>query len=82
MASKIITVFGATGAQGSSVLRSLLNAGHHVRASTRNPDSDKAKSLAKLENVSVVAADLDDSKSLDNALKGIWRVCVYVDTCR
>jgi uncharacterized protein YbjT (DUF2867 family) len=72
MESKIITVFGATGAQGGSVVRSLANAGFQVRAATRDPDSEKAKGLGNLENVSVVAANLNDPNSVDNALKGIW----------
>jgi uncharacterized protein YbjT (DUF2867 family) len=70
MTSKVVAVFGATGAQGGSVLRALLSGGYHVRALTRNVNSDKAKALSQLENVSVVEANLDDQESLDRALKG------------
>ena len=44
MSSKIIVVTGATGAQGGSVAKFLLNDGTYaVRAVTRNPDSPAAK---------------------------------------
>ena len=44
MSSKVIVVMGATGAQGGSVAKFLLNDGTYaVRAVTRNPDSPAAK---------------------------------------
>jgi uncharacterized protein YbjT (DUF2867 family) len=69
---KIIAVVGATGAQGSGLCRAILNdknGGYRVRALTRNPDSDKAKELSKL-GAEVVAADVDDEKSLEKAFRG------------
>ena len=45
---KLITVFGATGAQGGSVVRFLFNDPDKtfaVRAVTRNVESDKAKGV-------------------------------------
>ncbi|KAJ5749528.1 hypothetical protein N7533_006556 [Penicillium manginii] len=50
-AKKIVTVFGGTGNQGSSVARSLLahkDKIFHVRVVTRDPRSDKAKAIASL----------------------------------
>jgi len=67
----MIAVFGATGAQGGSVLKSLTNNDDYkVKAITRNANSEKAKMLAKLKNVTVQEADLNDPKSLDKALEG------------
>ncbi|MGA6994591.1 MAG: NmrA/HSCARG family protein [Candidatus Deferrimicrobiaceae bacterium] len=69
---KIIAVAGATGAQGSGLCRAILNhnsGGFRVRALTRNPGSDKAKELARL-GAEVVAADVDDEKSLEKAFQG------------
>jgi uncharacterized protein YbjT (DUF2867 family) len=72
MESKIIAVVGATGAQGGGLVRAVLNdksGGFRVRAITRNEGSDKARALAAL-GAQVVAADLDDAKSLSRALEG------------
>ena len=66
---KVIAVIGATGAQGSGLVRAILgdpNGGFKVRALTRNPGSDKGKELAAM-GAEVVAADLDDEKSLERA---------------
>jgi uncharacterized protein YbjT (DUF2867 family) len=71
---KIITVFGATGAQGGGLARAILahpEAGFALRAVTRNADSDKAKALAAAGAEGVVA-DLDDSASLESALAGSY----------
>ncbi|MEN7547224.1 NmrA/HSCARG family protein [Rapidithrix thailandica] len=68
-----ILVTGATGQQGGAVARQLLAKGFSVKAMTRNVQSDKAKTLARLGAVPV-EADLDDSASLKKALKGIWGV--------
>jgi uncharacterized protein YbjT (DUF2867 family) len=75
MASKkIITVFGATGAQGGGLVRSILNDKNGefaVRAVTRDINSGKAKELASL-GAEVVAADVDDAASVDKALEGAY----------
>lgn len=71
---KIITVFGATGAQGGGLARAILsdaNSAFGVRAVTRDVNSDKAKELAQL-GAELVAADIDDPGSVDNALKGAY----------
>ena len=80
MSKKLITVFGATGAQGSSVVRALLNNGsYHVKAVTRNSKTDKAKQLAALKDCSVVEADLEDKKSVDAALSNSYGAFVVTD---
>ncbi len=63
MGHTIIAVLGATGAQGGAVVDALLKQGKWtVRAVTRS--AAKAQSLAKLENVDVVEADMGDKASL------------------
>jgi len=75
MASKkIITVFGATGAQGGGLVRSILNdkSGEFAaRAVTRDIRSDKAKDLAAL-GAELVEGDVDDPVSVDKALEGAY----------
>jgi uncharacterized protein YbjT (DUF2867 family) len=65
--SPIITVIGATGVQGGSVIDAALKSGiYKVRAITRNINSDKAKALAA-RGVELATADLNDEQSLIKA---------------
>jgi uncharacterized protein YbjT (DUF2867 family) len=69
---KVIAVVGATGAQGGSVARAILNdksSEFVVRALTRNAQSEKASELAKM-GAEVVEANLDDKDSLVKAFEG------------
>ena len=69
---KVIAVVGATGAQGGGLVRAILNdpsGGFAARAITRKVDSDKAQAL-KRAGAEVVAADLDDPRSLERAFAG------------
>lgn len=71
---KIITVFGATGAQGGGVARAILqdkDSEFVVRAVTRDASSDKARELAEL-GAEVVVADIDDAQSVNRALEGAY----------
>jgi uncharacterized protein YbjT (DUF2867 family) len=71
---KILAVVGATGQQGSGLVRAIMNdpgSGFTVRALTRNVNSDKAKSLADL-GAEVVAADLNDADSVNRAFAGAY----------
>lgn len=70
-----VTVFGATGMQGSSVVRGLLadtRKEYKIRATTRNVDSEKAKAIKELdpERITLVKVNFDDVKSCEAALDG------------
>ncbi|KAJ6463609.1 hypothetical protein C8R47DRAFT_1057797 [Mycena vitilis] len=70
MTSRIVSVFGATGLQGSAVVNALLKDGTFVpRAISRDPESDASKKL-KARGVQVVKGDTIDKASLVNALRG------------
>ena len=57
------------GAQGGSVVNSLLATGHYrIRGLTRNPNSNKAKALAA-KGVEVVKCDLAVKEDVKKALK-------------
>lgn len=78
MSKRLITIFGATGNQGGSVINTVL--GHQnlskqfaLRGITRNTSSDKAKALAD-KGVELAVADLNDPTSLGKALKGSYAV--------
>lgn len=71
---KIITVFGATGAQGGGLARAILNdpnGDFTVKAVTRDVNSEKAKELADL-GAQLVVADIDDAASMQRALEGAY----------
>ena len=71
---KIIAVVGATGQQGSGLVKAILadpSGGFAARAITRDPNSDKAKELARL-GAEVVAGDVDDEESLKRAFAGAY----------
>ncbi|NNE47945.1 MAG: NmrA/HSCARG family protein, partial [Rhodothermales bacterium] len=71
---KVIVVAGATGAQGGSLVRAILNdaeGGFRARAITRDASSDKAKQLAEL-GADVVEADVADLESLKKAFAGAY----------
>jgi len=74
MSQPIILVIGATGKQGGAVVEHLLKKGKFkVRALTRDISSAKAKVLLN-RRVEVVPGDIDDKKSLENAMNGVYGV--------
>src|SRR5690348_4635500 len=79
MASKIIAVVGATGAQGGGLCDAILNdpnGGFACRAITRDPSKDRARALAA-RGAEVVRADIDDPDSLRAAFAGAYGIyCV------
>lgn len=67
--AKLIVVVGATGAQGESVVSTLLsNPSYKIRGITRNTKSEKAKSLTA-NGVEMVSADFNDEESLVKAFQ-------------
>lgn len=67
--TKTVLVIGATGAQGGAVARTLHDAGHRVRALTRNPQSSHARSLSR-RGMQVFSGDFDDPETIANAAHG------------
>lgn len=69
---RTILVTGATGAQGGSVARYLLDRGKFaVRALTRHPDSEAAHALQQA-GAEIVQGDFSDRRSIQEALKGCY----------
>ena len=66
---RTILVTGATGRQGSAVIRHLLPKGWKLRALTRNPGSVAAKDLIR-QGIEVFQGDLEDPSSLEQAVRG------------
>jgi uncharacterized protein YbjT (DUF2867 family) len=74
ISKKIILVTGATGAQGGSVAKALLNENKFaVRILTRNAKSPKALALQEA-GAEIAEGDLDDIQSLLTAMKDVYGV--------
>ncbi|KAJ5664872.1 uncharacterized protein N7477_007320 [Penicillium maclennaniae] len=80
MTLKTITVFGATGNQGGSVLRSLLeNPDFKTRGITRNPESAASKALSA-RGVEMVQADGFNFEEMIAAFRGSWGAFVNINS--
>ncbi|XP_055977908.1 nmrA-like family domain-containing protein 1 [Sorex fumeus] len=76
---RVIAVFGATGAQGGSVARAILESkSFTVRALTRDVTSAKALALQNL-GAEVVQGDLNDEASVEAALRGAYGAFVVTN---
>lgn len=77
--SKLLTVVGATGTQGGSVITAALNEGTwKIRGITRNVNSNAAKALTA-QGVEMVTADLNDEQSLVKAFHGSTAIYAVTD---
>lgn len=76
---RIVLITGATGKQGGAIARSLAGKGFKIRAMTRKPESDGAKTLAA-RGAEVVKGDLNDAASLKSALASAWGVFAVQNT--
>jgi uncharacterized protein YbjT (DUF2867 family) len=70
---KIILVTGATGRQGSAVVRHLLKNQWTVKALSRTPESALSRKIKDL-GVEVIKGDMSDPDSLQRAMKGCYGV--------
>ncbi|KAK4164314.1 hypothetical protein QBC43DRAFT_317936 [Cladorrhinum sp. PSN259] len=71
---KTILVTGATGNQGSGVIKHCLAAGHNVHALVRDPSSAKSKALETSGAVLIQGTYDDDIRSLTRAFSGVETV--------
>jgi hypothetical protein len=79
MSKKIVSIVGATGSQGSSIVNALLkNNEYAIRALTRNPNSPAGQALAA-KGVEVVSADANNLESLTAAFQGSHAIYAITD---
>ncbi|RYP63653.1 hypothetical protein DL769_006908 [Monosporascus sp. CRB-8-3] len=71
LVQKKILVIGATGNQGTGVVRHCTAAGHAVYAFVRSIHSEGAMKLKDRYSVSLVQGDIDDADSLETAAQGM-----------
>jgi uncharacterized protein YbjT (DUF2867 family) len=70
-----VLVCGATGKQGGTLARRLLEKGHSVRAFVRRPDSSAAKELERL-GAELAEGNFEDPTTIRNAARGMDAVFV------
>ncbi|XP_069504001.1 nmrA-like family domain-containing protein 1 [Ambystoma mexicanum] len=76
---KVVVVIGATGSQGGSVARALLDDGtFSVRAVTRDPQKASSQDLKKL-GAELVKGDIDHIKTLEPAFTGAYGVFIVTN---
>ena len=72
MGKKLLTIFGASGLVGSSILREALDRGYLVNGTLRDVDNQdritRLKSLPSGKNAKFFSANMADTSSLDNPL--------------
>ena len=72
MEKKLLTIFGASGLVGSSILREALDRGYHVNGTLRDIEKQdritRLKSLPSGNNANFFSADMADISSLNNPL--------------
>ncbi|KAH7128957.1 NmrA-like family protein-like protein [Dactylonectria macrodidyma] len=79
MSKKLVTVVGATGIQGGSVVEVLLKDNtYNVRGLTRNIQSDASKALAG-KGAEMMTADANDYESLVTAFKDSYAIYAVTD---
>jgi hypothetical protein len=75
----LVSVVGATGTQGRSVLTALLATGQYrVRGLTRSPSSPASQALIK-DGAEMVQADVSDLASLEKAFVGSYAIYAVTD---
>ena len=74
----MILVTGATGSNGTELLKLLSTRGVPARAMVRS--TDKADAIAALPGIEIVAGDFDDDASLDRVLQGIERAFLLTNS--
>lgn len=80
-AKPLLTVVGATGVQGGSVIShflDLVDQPYRLRGVTRNVHSDVAKQLAQ-KNVEMVSGDMNDAEGLVKAFEGASAIFFTTD---
>ena len=79
---KLLVVVGATGGQGGSVIKAFLQRPEwRLRGLTRNPNGARAKELSS-QGVEIVAADINDVKTLSAVFSGAAAIFAVTDFVR
>ncbi|CAF3193729.1 unnamed protein product [Rotaria socialis] len=78
---RLVTIVGATGAQGGAVVRSLLATNKYkIRGLTRDATSEKAQAVKRLsDNIEMVSCDIGKPEDVQRAFKDSWAVFAVTD---
>ncbi|CAF1009207.1 unnamed protein product [Rotaria sordida] len=78
---RLVTVVGATGAQGGAIVRSLVEANKYkIRGLTRDTTSEKAQAVKRLsDQIEMVSCDINKRDDVQRAFKDSWAVFALTD---
>lgn len=74
----MILITGATGSNGTEIIKLLSSRSVRLRAMVRKPEA--AKEIARLPGVELLVADFDDPASLERALSGVERAFLLTNS--
>ena len=74
----MILVTGATGSNGTELIKLLVSRGIPVRAMARSERG--AAALARLPGVEIMAGDFDDAASVERALQGVQKAFLLTNS--
>ncbi|CAF1268653.1 unnamed protein product [Rotaria sp. Silwood1] len=78
---RLVTVVGATGAQGGAVVRSLLETGKYkIRALTSDVNSEKAQAVERLsDDIEMATCDISKYDDIKRAFQDSWAIYTLTD---
>jgi len=72
-----VLVVGSTGHVGQATIRALVAKGARVKAGCRNPESEKASTLAALDGVVAVKCDMNEEGTIMEVRQRVWLCDVW-----
>ncbi|CAF2391042.1 unnamed protein product [Rotaria sp. Silwood2] len=78
---RLVTVVGATGAQGGAIVRSLIQTSKFkIRGLTRDTASEKAQAVKRLsDQIEMVSCDINKREDVQRAFKDSWAIFALTD---
>ncbi|CAF0911801.1 unnamed protein product [Rotaria sp. Silwood1] len=78
---RLVTVVGATGAQGGAIVRSLVQTGNYkIRGLNCDATNEKAQAIKRLsDHIEMVTCDINKREDVQQAFKDSWAIFALTD---